>query len=133
MSTPGSEADELKQLNSMGISPTTRRRREEELRKRNKLREGDWDPSVQKTRPPMLRGLKPMTMEPWAKDEAFYQKKTGSYEPELNSKERFFDESPLDNIAGYTSQVRRQACPVRGPDPDPGPQRAHSPFFRHLR
>lgn len=65
----------------------------------------------------MLRGLKPMTPEPWAKDEAFYQKTTGSFEPELNSKERFFDESPLDNIAGYKSQVTATGLAKTGDSP----------------
>lgn len=41
-----SEAAEIAQLNSMGISPNTRRRREDEIRARNRAREKDWNSSI---------------------------------------------------------------------------------------
>ena len=50
-------------------------------------------------------GLRPATKEPWAVDEAYYQKKTGSFEHEYNSKEKYDDRSVLSASKGYTANV----------------------------
>ena len=57
------------------------------------------------SRPPNLRGLRVATKEPWATDEAFYQKKTGSFEHEFNSREKYDDRSSLSVSKGYTAET----------------------------
>ena len=57
-----------------------------------------------RTRPPNLKGLKPITREPWAVDEEFYQKKTGSFEEEFNELQGTYDDrSVLSASKGYES------------------------------
>ncbi len=100
---PRTEEEELAELANMGIS--RKQQRAEAERRRNREREMAWNGSIHRHVPPALRGIKCATKEPWAIDQAFYEKKTGNMEPELNAQDPYFDESPLDNIAGYTTQV----------------------------
>ena len=70
-----SEADEIAELQALGIThPARRRQRDAEQRRRNQQKEKGWIGTPYRSRPPNLRGLKPATPEPWAIDEAFYQK-----------------------------------------------------------
>ena len=51
--------------------------------------------------PSQLRGLKPKTPEPWAIDEAHYQRKTGSFEYEFNAKEPYDDRNVINTYKGW--------------------------------
>ena len=63
--------------------------------------EKGWNPTPLRYRPAELRGLKPKTPEPWAIDEEFYQRKTGSFEHEYNSRGAYDDRSALSASKGY--------------------------------
>ena len=90
------EAEEIEELKALGINhPARKRYREREERKRMKKLEDNWNSTPLRARPAELRGLKPRTPEPWAIDESFYQKKTGSFEHEYNSRAPYDDRSTL--------------------------------------
>ena len=82
-----------------------------ELRRRNAERERGWDNTPHRTCPSNLRGLKPITSEPWSRDAAVYAIKTGSFERHVNAEmdgttaEEYNDESVLDSNNGYRSSV----------------------------
>ena len=63
--------------------------------------ENNWIGTPFRTRPAELKGLRPITKEPWAIDEEFYQKKTGSFETEYNMREAYDDRSVLSASKGY--------------------------------
>ena len=79
---------------------------QKERKKLRKLEKG-WDSTPMRERPAELRGIKPVTPEPWARDEEFYQRKTGSFEIEYNSKEAYDDRSVLSASKGYESKYNR--------------------------
>ena len=64
-----------------------------------KAREDAWNSTPLRYRPPEFRGMKPVTPEPWAIDETFYQKKTGSFETEYNSRGPYREKSPGEYYA----------------------------------
>merc|ERR1711871_737379 len=100
------EAEEIAELMSLGINhPARRRYRDREEIRQLHAKEKAWNNTPMRSRPPNLRGLRPATKEPWATDEAFYQKKTGNFEYEYNSKEKYDDRSVLSASKGYTAQV----------------------------
>ena len=70
-------------------------------------KESAWDSSTYKICPSSLRGMRPGTREPWARDALFYQRKTGSFETVAgaHAREAYNDESALDSNNGYRSQV----------------------------
>lgn len=96
---------------------TNLRRRELKIRARLRLaainarRERDWDPTQFTYMPSTLRGMKPVTQEPWTRDAVIYARKTGSFEKVANAEmdgtavEEFNDESVLDATNGYQTQV----------------------------
>lgn len=89
------EAEEIAELQALGINhPARRRWREKEQAKKWEQREKSWNSTPLRYRPAELRGLKPATPEPWAIDEEFYQKKTGSLEYEYNSRGPYREKSP---------------------------------------
>ena len=91
---PKSEEQEIAELMMLGINhPARRRHREREQRKQLEIREKTWNSSPLRPRPADLHGLKPITSEPWAIDEAFYQQKTGSFEHDYNAREPYDDRS----------------------------------------
>jgi len=101
-----SEEEELAELKALGINhPARRRYREKERRKQDRAKEDAWDGSVHRSRPSNLRGLKVATKEPWARDETAYQKRTGSFEDEVNALDPYDDRSVLSASKGYTSTV----------------------------
>ena len=93
-----------------------RRARRDELRQEREYREqmrllnleARWDETVHKVTPDPLRGVKPITREPWARDAYIYARKTGSFETEVGDRaaEEYNDESALDSNNGYLSTVR---------------------------
>ena len=102
------EAQEIEELMSLGINhPARRRHREREQRKKLEALEQAWNPTPLRYRPPIFKGMKPITREPWAVDEEFYQKKTGSFETEYNAAGVFDDRSVLSASKGYTSSFNR--------------------------
>ena len=88
-----------------------RRRARERLAAYNARRERDWDETQHKYCPPVLRGLKPTTTEPWTRDAIVYARKAGSFEREANVEmdglavEEYEDESALDSNNGYATRV----------------------------
>lgn len=88
-----------------------RQRSRVEIARRNMERERGWDYTVHRTCPSNLRGIKPITSEPWSRDAAVYAKKTGSFERVVNAemdggqREEFNDESVLDSNNGYRSHI----------------------------
>ena len=93
---------------ALGINhPARRRHREREQRKKLEALEQAWNPTPLRYRPPIFKGMKPITREPWAVDEEFYQKKTGSFETEYNAAGVFDDRSALSASKGYTSSFNR--------------------------
>ena len=101
-----SEAEELAELHALGINhPARRRYREREARRQLESKERAWNKTPYRSRPSNLAGLRVMTKEPWAIDEVFYQKKTGNFEREYNSKEKYDDRSVLSATKGYTATV----------------------------
>ena len=91
------EAEEIAELQALGINhPARKRWREKEQAKKWAEREKNWNSTPLRYRPAELRGLKPATPEPWAVDEEFYQKKTGSFEYEYNSRGPYREKSPGD-------------------------------------
>lgn len=100
------EAEEIAELMTLGINhPARKRYREREQRKKLEAREKSWNNTPLRSRPANLKGLRPATKEPWAVDEDFYQRKTGSFEYEVNSKEKYDDRSVLSATKGYQSEV----------------------------
>ena len=96
------EAEEIAELMSLGINhPARVRYREREKRKKYEKMENNWIGTPFRTRPAELKGLRPITKEPWAIDEEFYQKKTGSFETEYNMREAYDDRSVLSASKGY--------------------------------
>ena len=83
------------------------RRAEREYREQMRLRnlEARWDSTVHKNIPDPLRGCKPITREPWARDAIIYAKCTGSFEEEYGVKavEAYNDESVYDSNNGYVT------------------------------
>ena len=80
----------------------------------NAIREAKWDASPHRSCPSNLRGLKPITPEPWARDALVYAQKTGSFEQIMNgdnfgdgtqAAEEYNDESILDSHNGYRSTI----------------------------
>ena len=99
---PKTEAQEIEELMALGINhPARKRHREREQRKKNQALEKAWNSTPMRTRPAELRGLRPITREPWAIDEEFYQKKTGSFEEEYNELGSYDDRSVLSASKGY--------------------------------
>ena len=107
---PKSEAEEIAELMSLGINHPARKRYRErmngEARRKIQLEKG-WNGTPMRTRPAELRGIRPITREPWAIDEEFYQKKTGSFEYEYNSRPAYDDRSVLSASKGYLSAYSR--------------------------
>jgi hypothetical protein len=86
----------------------------EELNRRNAMREMGWNSTPHRTCPSYLRGLKPITPEPWSVDAIVYATKSGSFESVRNAdkfgdgtqkEEVYNDESSLDTTNGYESNV----------------------------
>ena len=85
----------------------------ENLARLNAVREAKWDRSMHRSCPSNLRGLKPITPEPWARDALVYAHRTGSFEQVVNAnkfgdgtqEEEYNDESVLDSNNGYRSHV----------------------------
>ena len=103
-----SEAEEIAELMSLGINhPARKAYRERALIAKNKQLEKAWNSTPLRYRPPDLKGLRPTTMEPWAIDEAFYQKKTGSFEYQVNKLVAYDDRSVLSASKGYVSSYNR--------------------------
>ena len=101
-----SEADEIAELQALGINhPARRRHRERDERRQLDAKERQWNRTTLRSRPSNLAGMRVVTKEPWALDEAFYQKKTGSLEYEFNSKGKYDDRSALSASKGYTATV----------------------------
>ena len=99
-----SEAEEIAELMSLGINhPARKRYRDARSGQKKKMEslEKAWNPTPLRYRPAELRGLKPKTPEPWAIDEEFYQRKTGSFEHEYNSRGAYDDRSALSASKGY--------------------------------
>lgn len=119
------EAEEIEELMALGINhPARRKYREQEARKKNRKLENGWNNTPLRSRPSNLRGLRPATKEPWAVDEEFYQKKTGSFEYEFNSKEKYDDRSVLSASKGYTATVTASGLEGRAqPSWDSSPMR----------
>jgi len=88
-----------------------RRRARQTLAAKNAKLERGWDGSKMTYMPPTVRGIKPITNEPWARDATIYNRKLGSFERTVNSNfdgtvlEEYNDESVLDNNNGYRTQV----------------------------
>lgn len=90
------EAEEIAELMALGINhPARKRYREREQRQKMKKLEDGWNRTPLRYRPAELRGLKPRTPEPWAIDEEYYQKKTGSFEYQFNSRPPYDDRSAM--------------------------------------
>lgn len=69
-------------------------------------REATWDSSPHRYVPPSLRGIKPITTEPWVRDAVVYARKTGDFELEVDDHlEAYNDESVLDSNNGYVSKI----------------------------
>ena len=86
----------------------------EALSRRNWQREQMWDATPHRTCPSNLRGLKPITQEPWSRDAIIYARKTGNFERVYNAdqfgdgsqkREEYNDESALDSNNGYLSRI----------------------------
>ena len=85
----------------------------ENLARLNAIREAKWDRSMHRSCPSNLRGLKPITPEPWARDALVYAQRTGSFEQVVNAdqfgdgtlQDEYNDESILDSNNGYRSHV----------------------------
>lgn len=81
------------------------------LAQRNMERELGWDNTPHRLCPSNLRGIKPITAEPWSRDAAVYSAKTGSFERVHNAEidgsayAEYRDESVLDSNNGYISHV----------------------------
>ena len=128
------EAEEIEELMSLGINhPARNRYREREERKKWQAREDGWNKTPLRSRPAELRGLRPATKEPWAVDEDFYQKKTGSLEYEYNSKEKYDDRSKLSATKGYTAQVTASGLSGAQPAWDSSPMRSVPYALRGLQ
>ena len=84
------DEEEVAELRAMGIAHREARKAAE--REKHARLEAGWNPTVHRSVPPALRGLKVSTKEPWATDDLEYQRRTGSFEPELNSQDPYFDE-----------------------------------------
>ena len=98
-----SEAAEIAELMALGINhPARKRFREREKRKKEEKLEKAWISTPLRERPAELRGLKPHTPEPWAIDEAYYQRKTGSFEYQFNAREPWDPAKTLRQGLGYT-------------------------------
>ena len=82
----------------LGVNHPARKRWREkqngERKKWDKLEKG-WNNTPLRYRPAELVGLKPKTPEPWAIDEAYYQRKTGNFETAL-PKERYDDRNVIN-------------------------------------
>ena len=82
-----------------------------EIARRNAERERGWDSTPHRSCPSNLRGLKPITSEPWSRDAAVYSTNTGSFEMQYNvemdglGREEYNDESVLDSNQGYVSHI----------------------------
>jgi hypothetical protein len=100
-----SEAEEIAELMALGVNHPARRHRERELRAKNRALEKKWNSTPHRTTPANLTGIKCATKEPWAIDEQFYQKKTGSFEDEPNDAEVYDDRSALAASKGYRAEV----------------------------
>lgn len=81
-------------------------RSREMLARRNAEREFGWDATPYRSCPSNLRGLKPITQEPWSRDALVYARKTGSFEKIFNAdmfgdgtqaQEAYNDESIYDS------------------------------------
>lgn len=121
---PKSEAEEIAELMTLGINhPARRRFRDQEERRQHEGKERAWNGSIMRSRPPNLRGLRIATKEPWALDEAFYQKKTGNFEHEYNALEKYDDRSVLSASKGYTAQVTASGLDGAQPAWDSSPLR----------
>lgn len=120
-----SEAEEIAELNALGINhPARRRHREQEQRAKLRQKEKAWNGSVMRSRPSNLRGMKVVTKEPWARDEAAYQKRTGSFEEEVNADEPYDDRSVLSASKGYQSTITAGLGGRKQPAWDSSPLRA---------
>ena len=90
-----------------------RERSRRELALRNARKELAWDNSVHRSCPPNLRGLRPITNEPWVRDAKVYADGDGiegDFEPVVNDFEEYNDESIYDSnnpdaAKRYRSQV----------------------------
>ena len=91
-----SEEEEIAELMALGINhPARKKFREREQAKKWKKLEDSWNRTPMRTRPAELRGLQPRTPEPWAIDEKYYQKKTGSFEHQYNARAPYDDRSAM--------------------------------------
>lgn len=70
------------------------RRQRQLARERERAREAEvrWDSSVMRYVPDTLRGAKPVTNEPWARDAVVYASKTGSFEDVMNDEPEVCDQ-----------------------------------------
>ena len=109
------EEQELAELRKLGINhPARVRRREAAQRRKDFEKEKGWNASPMRSTPMNLKGLKVTTKEPWAIDEKFYQKKTGSFEDVMNDNERYDDRSVLSASKGYKSEVTATGLAMAG-------------------
>lgn len=56
------------------VAQLYKRRQAEDRALTQVTRKAPWDPSVWRYTPPALRGVKPVTPEPWAKDEELFDR-----------------------------------------------------------
>ena len=88
-----------------------RERSRYELARRYAERERGWDATPHRACPSNLRGIKPITAEPWSRDAAVYSNRTGSFEKLFNvemdgsAQTEYNDESALDSNNGYMSHI----------------------------
>lgn len=125
-------------MQARNVRALLRERSRIELARRNMERERGWDCTPHRTCPSNLRGIKPITSEPWSRDAAVYARKTGSFEKVYNAemdggkREEYNDESVLDSNNGYRSHItatglKRNASLGGQPLWDSSPLR-HCPF-----
>lgn len=138
------EREDIMRARSAAHAFRAKARLDRELR--NRAREVSWDPSPHLSCPPDLRGLKPITVEPWSRDAAIYARKTGSFERVYNAdqfgtgkekQEAYNDECALDSNnpdakRRYRSRItatglKRNASLGGQPQWDSSPLR-HCPF-----
>lgn len=109
------EEQEIAELKKLGMNhPANVRRREAALRRKHEAKEKAWDRSYFRPTPANLRGIKCATKEPWARDEKFYLKKTGSFEDEMNDNAMYDDRSALSATKGFKSEVTATGLEGKG-------------------
>ena len=94
---------------------TERERARRALEMRNAHLEALWDPSKHTICPPNLKGLKPVTHEPWARDATVYAQKTGSFQLALRQLP-----PPSPSAVAFHSKLSVASMAVCSPDSSSG-------------